>query len=296
MSLRSLLVILLFVTAATSVAAVSREPRIPPHDGEILQRLPAGNASRALSPLRTRVARNPADESAILALASGYLDIGRSQGDPRFLSYALTTIAPLVAPGRDDPQALIVAATAEQYQHRFDIALQLLDRALRREPGNVQALLIRSDLLEVGGDLAAARQACAGLLLATDPLVSLTCLASVASRSGELDDSYRRLSAAYESRQELPVAVDVWILGVLAEMSERRQDAAARNSLQRRSAGPADMKGARKYADGGWRVANSTASRAARGQRGTDALLRLSDRSDRSGVAQDPLALRTAPR
>jgi lipopolysaccharide biosynthesis regulator YciM len=242
------------------------------------------------------VTRNPADESTALALATGYLDIGRSLGDPRFVSYALTTVAPLVAPGRDDPQALIVAATAEQYQHRFDAALQLLDRALRREPANVQALLIRADLLEVRGDLTAARQACAGLLLATDPLVALTCLASVASRSGELDQSFERLKAAYGTREELPVAVDIWILGVLAEMAMRRRDNPAQDQYLRRALqrAPADLKLRAQYADLLLARADYDATLdLLRDNEEQDALLlRLAIAATRRSGAQDSLALR----
>ncbi len=73
---------------------VAAAPRIPPSEATVLEHVPAAIATEKLEPLRTRLGSHPQDLPAALALAQGYLDIGRATADPRFVSYAQATLAP----------------------------------------------------------------------------------------------------------------------------------------------------------------------------------------------------------
>lgn len=186
----------------------------------------------------------PTEGDRARALARGYLDLGRRQGEPRLVAYAATVVDPLARSERAQPDDLVLAATAAQYLHDFDHALALLDRALVQQPLHPQALLTRADLLEVRGDYPAARQSCARLAQATAPLIAIACLTSIDSRTGRLADSYSRLRQVYEAAPGLPPEIDVWILGMLAEMAERSGDPEAqRRYLSRaRASAPQDLK------------------------------------------------------
>jgi len=228
---------LLFAGCAALAGAA---PYVPASDATVLERVPARSELERLAPLRAAVAARPADLEAALALATGYVGIGRRESDPRFIAYAESALLPWLAQPSPPERALVLQATALQYLHQFDAALALLDRALSREPLDGQAWLTRASLLELRGDYAAAHRACARLVRSADEFTALTCLASVAGRSGQLAASYAALRASGGPDPRLPAPLRAWRLSVLAEMAERLgDDRAAEAHLEeaRRAAG-----------------------------------------------------------
>ena len=212
---------LLCAACAVSAAAA---PYLPASDATVLERVPARAALERLAPLRQAVAAHPGELDAALTLAQGYIAIGRENGDPRFVAYGEATLASWVRQPRPPERVLVIQATALQYLHRFDESLALLDRALALAPLDAQAWLTRATLLELKGDFAAARPACARLAHAADALIALTCLASVDGRSGRLAESYERLHTLAVDDARLPADTRTWALGVKAEMAERLGD------------------------------------------------------------------------
>ena len=207
---------------AAGIAAPS--PYLPPEDATILERVPARSDLERLAPLRAALAAAPADLEASLALATGYIGIGRRNSDPRFIAYAQSALLPWLAQPRPPEQVLVLQAITLQYLHQFDAALALLERALGREPLDAQAWLTRAALLELRGDYRAARQACARLVRSADAFTALTCLGSVAGRNGQLEASYRSLREPAGPDPRLPAALREWRLAVVAEMAERLGD------------------------------------------------------------------------
>ena len=208
----------MFLGSATASAA----PYRPASDGEILERVPARSALEHLTPLRDAVRARPADLALALALARGYIDIGRRDGDPRFIAYAEATLAPWLAhPVAPEPVLVL------QYLHQFNAALALLDQAVTREPLDGQAWLTRASLLELQGRFPEARRACARLVRTVDELVALTCLKSVDGRSGQLASSYAVLRGLPGDTARLPAELRGWTRSVLADMAERVGDNAA---------------------------------------------------------------------
>jgi tetratricopeptide (TPR) repeat protein len=207
--------------AATAGTAA---PYRPEDEAAVLERVPARSELERLAPLRSAVAARPEDLPAALALARGYIEIGRHNSDPRFIAYAQATLARWLARPQPDVRVLVLQATALQYLHRFDAALALLDRAIAQAPLEPQAWLTRAALLELRGDYPGARRACARLLLRADEFTALTCLGSVDGRSGRLEASYAALSARADGDPRLPGPLRAWRLAVTAEMAERRGD------------------------------------------------------------------------
>jgi tetratricopeptide (TPR) repeat protein len=216
-----------------------------------LEHVPAAAATQKLAPLRERVAAHPTELGGAVALAQGYIDIGRANADPRFVSYAEATLAPWLKSQPPSPVVLTLAATARQYLHRFDEALGLLDRALALDRFNGQAWLTKATILQVQGRFAEARSSCRPLIQSSGQLIALTCLTAVNSLSGNLRSSYDALRGVFTNDPGLAVPVRVWILDQLADMAERagEDDAAERYFRQALAVNPADgyTKGA--YAD-----------------------------------------------
>jgi tetratricopeptide (TPR) repeat protein len=209
---------------AASVPMAPASPYVPAGDSTVLERVPARSELVRLAPLRAAVATAPTDLEAALSLATGYIDLGRRNSDPRFIAYAQAALLPWLARLQPPERVLVLQAITLQYLHQFDAALGLLDRALTLEPLDAQAWLTRASLLELRGDYAAARRACARLVRTADDFTALTCLASVGSRNGQLAASYTALSAPADLDPRLPGALRAWRLAVVAEMAERLGD------------------------------------------------------------------------
>ena len=216
----------LFV-AMIAPSVVQAEAYLPTDDDTVLERVPARAEVARLTPLRRTVASNPADLSAALGLARGYIDLGRANSDPRFVAYAEATLAPWMARPQPPEPVLVLQATALQYLHQFNAALRLLDRAIAISAHDPQAWLTRAALLEMRGDYPDARRACGHLVQTADQLIALTCLASVNGRGGRLADSYRVLRTLATDDPRLPAALRSWELTELGDMAERLGDDSA---------------------------------------------------------------------
>jgi tetratricopeptide (TPR) repeat protein len=174
-----------------------------------------------LAPLRARVLAHPEDLHSALALAQGYLDIGRANADPRFVSYAEATLSPWLRRGQPEPAVLTIEATALQYLHRFPEALRVLDQALAIDTVNGQAWLTKATILQVQGRFNEARQACRPLIRSSGQLIALTCLTGINSLTGQLEASYSALRSVFRNDPRLEPGIRVWILDQLGDMAQR---------------------------------------------------------------------------
>jgi tetratricopeptide (TPR) repeat protein len=255
-------------------------PYRPAADDTVLERVPARSELERLAPLRAAVARAPGDLEAALALATAFIELGRRNSDPRFIAYAQAALLRWLAQPQPPERVLVLDAITLQYLHQFDAALTLLDRALALEPRDAQAWLTRASLLELRGDYAQARRACARLVRTADTFTALTCLGSVASRDGQLSASYRALSAPAGLDPRVPPALRAWRLIVLAEMAERLGDD---------EAAEADLRTALRVAADDPYVRTAYADLLLRTARPGEVLRLLA-----GSEAQDPLLLRLA--
>lgn len=240
------------VALATStflgVAMSHAAPYIPESDDAVLDQVPAGAQLRQFQPLRREVAANPQDMNAVLALSKAYLDLGRRNGDPRFISYAQATLAPWLQRPDAPAATLVLGAITLQSTHRFDESLVMLERALHADPGNTQALLTKATVLQVRGDFAAARRTCMQLISAGQ--VAIACVAAANSMSGRLPESYQMLTRIPDD-ERLPADMRSWMRGQLGEMSVRLGDdaQAERHFKAALLADPGDLYVKGEYAD-----------------------------------------------
>ena len=75
----------------------SGEPYLPVHDGQVLERLSmnaADSEAREIRALRTTLARDPRNLGVAAQLAARYIEVGRSEGDPRLFGQAQAVLAP----------------------------------------------------------------------------------------------------------------------------------------------------------------------------------------------------------
>ena len=175
--------VLVMAARTPSVDVQSR----PKRNDEVVARLPARSspAESTLARLRAASEAAPGDLDRALALAQGYLEAARRDGDPRYLGAAEGALQPFVAGGDPLPEVRLLRATMLQSRHEFDAALDDLDRALAVRPQDSQAWLTRASVWLVKGGYEEARTSCARLVGLTSPAVALCCAASVDAFTGE---------------------------------------------------------------------------------------------------------------
>lgn len=210
-------------------SAAKAEPFIPTDDLQVVERLPtpATGIKRELRTLRDDLAKNPNNLDLAVRLARRYIEIGRTEGDPRYYGHAEALLQPwwrLTAP---PVEVLLLRATMKQNRHEFAAALADLSAVLAVQPLNSQAWLTRAVILQVTGQHDDALKSCARLAPLMPALVSAACTADVSSVSGKAADAYARLRVAVDAAPEADAGLREWSLSILAEVAVRSGDAIA---------------------------------------------------------------------
>jgi Tfp pilus assembly protein PilF len=210
-------VVLAIALTGRSPKAVASD-RVPTDPNEVLERGIAPARSEAVS-LKRALANDPRNLRAAVRLARLDIQLARERSDPRYLGQAEAALA---AWWTEDAPAvvLVLRATIEQSLHDFPSALRHLDRALAKEPDDVQAWLTRAVVLTVLARYEEARSSCEHV---TVPLALAVCETQIDSLTGKARAAYERLSAAsgQASRDE-----EAWALSSLGEYAARFGDAA----------------------------------------------------------------------
>ena len=221
MALRMLAWVMLSIAACGPAIA---EPFVPASDDEVLERLavsPSDPALRQLRALQGQLRQAPDNLTLATRVATGYLELGRVTGDPRYAGYSEAALTPWWHLDNPPSEVLVLRATLRQRMHQFDAALADLATVLNRNPRNVQARLTRATVLQVQGAYGAVREECRALKNLTSELVWTACLTGVTASTGRLDDGYRQLRAAFDRHPPGQIGLQSWVLTSLAEMAAR---------------------------------------------------------------------------
>lgn len=108
----------------------------------------------------------------------------RREGDPRYLGRAEALLIRLRQTAPEDAETLRLDATVRQALHDFPASLALLDRVLRRNPDDPQALLTRAAVRLVQGEAEASRADCARFATSHIGLAATACTAAAMASLG----------------------------------------------------------------------------------------------------------------
>ena len=246
-----------WVVAATwlliSHGPAHSEPYVPADDRQVLERLRLNSldpAMREIRALRASLSRDPENFEAASQLAAEYIEVGRSEGDPRFLGQAQAVLAPWWYQQAPPPRAILLRAIIRQNAHEFGQALADLDEVLRVQPMNAQAWLTKASILQVQGRYEEARRACRPLMRLAARHIAVTCLSDIAGLTGQAVRS-RELLTWVASQSGVPDRERLWALTGLAELSARtgQSQAAAQYFADARRIGIKDQYLLSAYAD-----------------------------------------------
>ena len=166
-----------------------------------------------------------------LMRAQRYLGEARTAANEHLLERVADIVGPLANLPRPPLTALILRASLRQRQHEFDAALEDVQAVLERQPQNASALLLKATILTVKGQYSAAARTCARLTAHTPLLVRTTCIARLASLTGDTEKSYAALQRVISTHPYAPAAYRHWAHVVQAETANRlgHTDAAFRH-------------------------------------------------------------------
>ncbi|WP_087736797.1 tetratricopeptide repeat protein [Paraburkholderia piptadeniae] len=212
-------------------------PVRPQQDSQVLETLPPrahDPLNLAIASLHAALAAHGHNFELAAELAKRHLERFRRDQDPRDLGQAEAAIEPWLRQANPPPRALVLRASVRQSNHFFASALDDLDHAIRAQPDNPDAWLIRANILQVQGRYPEAKQSC-GQLILTNTVIAGICLANVAAVNGMAEQAYlilQRLAAQITSTDSLYP----WLLISQAETAVwmgRQEDAERffRNSL-----------------------------------------------------------------
>jgi Tfp pilus assembly protein PilF len=216
------------VAAAMLAVTAPAAPYIPASGQQVIETLPRRGdpVQQELRRLRSQLNAAPADIALASTLARRYIELARSETDPRYLSYAQAALAPWWSQPAPPPEVRLLRATLLQSTHHFDAALSDLEAVLAAQPGNAQAWLTRATVQTVRGDYSGATASCARLSNLSNELVTITCIANVGAVTGRALRSEQLLDLTLQRSSNAPAEMRVWALTLLAEMAARRGEAA----------------------------------------------------------------------
>lgn len=214
---------------ALLAATASATPWRPTDSEEVLETVPrpADDARAAMRRLRSAVADDPDNLELMLDLARRYLEMGRTEADPRYDGYAEGLLAPWLERDVVPTDVLLLRAILRQRAHRFDAALADLEQVTTRAPGSAQAWLTQATVLQVLGEYGSARASCERLARTGTPLIATVCASQVMSLTGMADLGYHRLRRWIDAQPADDPVTRQWALVVLGEIAARRGETAA---------------------------------------------------------------------
>lgn len=216
----------LWTALACCATGAHAAPYLPKDGQQVVERLPsrADPVQRELLRLRSELQQTPNNVTLATTLARRYIEQARVDGDPRYLGYAQSALAPWwKLPAPPEP-VLVLRATLRQSTHQFAEALLDLDQAVKRDSSNVQAWITRATVQMITGDFAAAKASCMRLYSRAPQLVVQTCLSNIANVSGQGPASYQQLATTLAAQRDVTPAIRIWVTTLLAEMAARAGD------------------------------------------------------------------------
>jgi Tfp pilus assembly protein PilF len=213
------------IALAWAAAAVHAAPYTPASDSEVVERLPVASdpALRAVESLRRQLASRPEDAALRLDLGERYFALAMAQGDPRYVGYAMSSIAPLEQAAGGDSRYWLVRGQLQQYSHDFAAALASLKRASEIDPAAAAPVAWRAAIHMVQAQYPWAEAECDRLARIAPGLLATGCTAYARATTGQLVPAYEMLSDAVAQAREVEPALMLWVQTRLAEMAARLQ-------------------------------------------------------------------------
>lgn len=203
--------------------ATVASPYIPASDATVLERLPFrpnDPIAKELAQLRASLKREPRNLETAVALATRYYGMVSEEGDPRYLGYAQSALAPWWDMPVPPIEVQVLRASLRQFRHDFAGAVSDLTQVIERDPKHSQALILRAIIHIVQARYAPAKADCQSLRQAGDALIGTGCEAMVDGLTGQAAQAYATLSEALAREPGAAPSRRLWVQIRLAELAQ----------------------------------------------------------------------------
>ncbi|MDD9898092.1 MAG: hypothetical protein OXU45_03735 [Candidatus Melainabacteria bacterium] len=184
-----------------------------PSDDETLFQSSASSKAKKVKKLAQALKAQPQNQELTYLVANQYLALGKAQADLRFYSYASAALEYWISQQDCPLELLLLEADIKQYEHKFEQALEILQRVLKEDELNQVALAMRAAIFHELGEYSKSNQDCRQL---ENQLLQTTCLA--------LNQSILEPELAYQTLSRLEFVRDdasQWALTIAAEIAAR---------------------------------------------------------------------------
>lgn len=213
-------------------------PYTPASDDQVVETLASRRSDprmREIEELRSALRREPRNVDRAVQLARRYYEEVAAEGDPRYIGYAQAALAPWWALPDPPPQVRVLRAILLQFNHDFRGALTDLDAVVAADPAHAEAWAWRAAINMVQADYPGARRACERFGQVASPLIAAACTGYVDSVTGNAAAAAAAIRAALQRAPDAPASDRLWVLTRLAEIEERRGQAAAAEAAFRQA-------------------------------------------------------------
>jgi Tfp pilus assembly protein PilF len=252
---RFALVKIIFINLLIGISGkVSSTPYTPNNPLEILEHLPFkanDPLNQEIKKIRADLLNNPKDPHLAGLLARKYFHLANSEGDPRYIGYALSVIKPWIAIENPPIDIVLVRGLLSQFSHEFGSAIADFKHVLSKDPKNGEAISWLVNLNIVQGYYSEAQRINQFFLNASLIDNKVVYDAVIESILGQTNKSYVKLLKLVRQAPQTSLAFKEWGLIRLAEMAIRLNDLqlAEKHFLEALTIDPQDAYGQAAYAD-----------------------------------------------
>lgn len=195
----------------------------PQSDQDVIVLLPSflQTHSEAIRSFKASLKQDPKSLEASTGLARLYIELGRTEADPRYYGYAEALLKPWWEDQNPSAEVLLLRATLRQHLHEYAAALEDLKQLVREQPSSSQAWLTLAVVQWVQGDYKAAKQSCSALTAQASTWYGSICFSQVLSFTGEAERAYQLQASLLPALSQESPELQQWIQTNLAEIAWR---------------------------------------------------------------------------
>lgn len=197
------------------------KPFIPKDVNDVIFTIEQDEVRKKIALLLKQIQKEPRNLTLVDRLVTLYIEKGKIGSDVSFIGYAKAFLAPYLKQYPNNYSLKMHQVDILQYTHQFNEALALLDTLTVKGSKEAKPYLMKATIYEAQGDYNSALSTCKQLMFRASHLLSTTCIASMQSHLGKLEESYALLEAVYQKAYDNELSEKSWALTSLADMMYR---------------------------------------------------------------------------
>ena len=209
--------ILLFVILTISFA----KPFTPKALDQVITTLDESTEQQNISLHLKKLDKDKNNLEVLDELLSLYTQLAKEKSDVNYMGYAKAILLPYLDRYPDSYSLRMHYIDILQYTHHFDEALSELQRVKKNDLKNPQPFVIEASIYQARGEFDKALKACKPLLLRGSHLLSATCITSMESHLGKVEENYKVLKETYEKSDNAEESERSWAVIALSDMAYR---------------------------------------------------------------------------